>query len=284
MDEYHVRRCPATPELDGNWDNPVWQRAQTLTIDRFLSVTTERAQAQMRLLYDDQGIHGIFRSTERYVKCVHMDYQSNVFLDSCVEVFLRPKPDKGYVTFEMNCCGVYLTYHIADWTPKGDRFVDFTVIPWEVGQEAKVRGTFKGPIEEEIVDPLGLLTVPFFEDGGLGRDCGIEKCKRPLEGWSGVWVYVPHISHSYIRLGPGDGTWGTPEPSADDPCRRCKKTRVKTSGTMPDGKACASATCPEISDCVRRHSYWRGRPYNKMPWGDNCHDATDTILSDCCLK
>lgn len=161
MDEYHVRRCPATPELDGNWDNPVWQRAQTLTIDRFLSVTTERAQAEMRLLYDDQGIHGIFRSTERFMKCVHMDYQSNVFLDSCVEVFLRPKPDKGYVTFEMNCCGVYLTYYIADWTPKGDRFVDFTVIPWEVGQEAKVRGTFKGPIEEEIVDPT-TWTLQFF--------------------------------------------------------------------------------------------------------------------------
>ena len=163
VQEYCVHRAETAPAFTGDWSDPAWGQADTLTIERFLSVSVERPLAQARFLYDGEGIHGIYRSEERHVTCTHMEYQSNVFLDSCVEAFFRPKPDKGYVTFEMNCCSVYLTYYIADWTPKGDRFVDYTVIPEEVGREIRVLGSLQGqgPITQEIAEVTD-WTLQFF--------------------------------------------------------------------------------------------------------------------------
>lgn len=148
-----VRRAPETPDLHAPWDHPVWERAQTLEMNYFLHGFSDyRPVTHLRLLYDDAGLWGLYHLQDRHVLCTHMEYQSDVFMDTCVEAFIRPKPDKGYMTWEMNCCGQFLNYYIADWTPKPPRFVDYTVIPREVSAPCRIVGGFEGPIEQEITE------------------------------------------------------------------------------------------------------------------------------------
>jgi hypothetical protein len=140
-------------------------QADTLEIAVFQSSSSgHRPVTHLRLLHDGTHLHGLYHVRDQCILCTHMEYQSDVYMDSCVEAFIQPKPDKGYCNFEMNCCGVLLTYYIEDPTPKGDRFVKYTVIPWEAGREVKVYAPFQGPIAEEITDPVAWelrFSIPF---------------------------------------------------------------------------------------------------------------------------
>ncbi len=42
--------------------------------------------------------------------------------DSCVELFLEPKPGRGYFNFEFNCAGTLMACHVEDPTRAGRRF------------------------------------------------------------------------------------------------------------------------------------------------------------------
>lgn len=119
---------------------------------------------------------------------------------------------------------------------------------------------------------------------GVGTSCGIESCNRPKgdSGW--FWLYIWHLDHSYIRFPDGTGWWGTPDDTPNHPYRLCAQTRKKTRGKMPNGQSCESATCADITKCIRESNYWKENNYSPWPWGANCHDATDDILSKCCLR
>ena len=148
-------------------------------------------------------------------------------------------------------------------------------------------------------DPLGMVDGPNVyayvsgtptnrvDDYGLfwsaGRDCGIENCNRPLDAWPGWTVYLPHLHHSYIRFGPGEGyERGVKEPCPDHKNRKCRKTRIRNSGTLPDGTPCSSASCDQIKDCIRNSRF--RFPYSPWPGGNNCHSWVENTLKKCCLK
>ena len=111
--EYTVKRTlhPAASEAD--WDNPVWQAAETAVVAYDFGKTFEhRPDTRVRLLYDDNFIYGRFRVDDRHIRAEIRHDQEQVCTDSCVECFLRPAGCERYFNFEFNCLGVLLLYHI----------------------------------------------------------------------------------------------------------------------------------------------------------------------------
>lgn len=106
----------------------------------------------------------MFRVEDRYVRCVHLAYQSPVYRDSCVELFVEPVPGRGYFNFEVSCGGGLLTSHIVDPTRTGAGFARFTPLDEASGGRVGVRTSLSGPIDPERVGPLAwtaALRIPF---------------------------------------------------------------------------------------------------------------------------
>ncbi len=124
---YTIFPARKRPEFKGLWDGGAWQGAPVLEISHFRPESTDhRPVTQAKLLYGLEGLYGLFRVQDRYVRCVHRRYQDPVYNDSCVEFFVQPNVDKGYFNFEFNCGGTILASYIEDPTRSGGRFKVFT--------------------------------------------------------------------------------------------------------------------------------------------------------------
>ena len=160
--QYSIRKISAGLGLKADWNDPAWAGAQVLEIAQFRpESSSHRPQTSAKLLYSEQGICGIFRVQDRYVRCTRSNYFDEVCKDSCVEFFAQPKPDRGYFNFEFNCGGAFLCSYIIDpeRTPNG--FRAFTKLPWEVAGQIQVRASLPRIIEKEISEPT-LWTLQFF--------------------------------------------------------------------------------------------------------------------------
>jgi hypothetical protein len=160
--EYHVRCTALPPSLDDEWDSVAWSHAETLEVTHFRPESTaHRPRTDARLLHHRDGISGIFRVEDRFVRCVRTEYHSEVWKDTCVEFFAQPKPDRGYLNFEFNCGGAHLCSHIVNPERTPDGFKEFTRIPAELGRTVQVRSSLPRVVEPEITAPLA-WTLRFF--------------------------------------------------------------------------------------------------------------------------
>lgn len=161
-----VRKIANASKLDANWNNPAWGDAESVVINHFRPESSpHRPKTRARLLYDEQGIHGIFQVDDCYVLCKRTEYGSEVWKDGCVEFFAQPKPHAGYLNFEFNCGGAFLCSHIVDPTRTPDGFKQFTRVPWTVAQRIKVEAVLPRVITTELREPLTWTLkffVPFF--------------------------------------------------------------------------------------------------------------------------
>jgi len=163
---YSVRKlgeCVGSPTPD----DPVWNTAYTLEIVHFRpESSSHRPKTQARLLYDERGIHGLFRVQDQYVLCRRTNYGDEVWKDSCVEFFVRPSEDRGYLNFEFNCGGAFLCSYITNWerTPTGLK--EFSRIPACEAAQVRVRPSARGRIDPECVTAM-VWTLGFFIPFGL---------------------------------------------------------------------------------------------------------------------
>ena len=183
---YTVSRTASPIGLNGDWEAPAWATADTADIAVFRPESSEhRPRTQVRLLYDDTALHGIFRVEDQYVRCVHEGFQQPVCRDSCVEFFFKPDIGRGYMNLELSCGGSFLCYHVHDWRRIGDEgLAGFTPLSADLGQTIGVWHSLPRRIEPELSEPttwvlqfrLPLTVVEAFT-GDLG----------PLQGrrWSG---------------------------------------------------------------------------------------------------
>ena len=80
---YIVRFAAHQPALRGLWDGPAWMRADTLELAHFRPEGSGyRPKTCVKLLYTAEGIFGIFRVEDRYVRCVRTRYGDPVYKDS----------------------------------------------------------------------------------------------------------------------------------------------------------------------------------------------------------
>ena len=151
---YTIRQATARPHLDGAWDSPVWSKADTAQITWFHPKSSDHhPDTRVRVLYSDEGLHVIFRVQDRYVRCLANEYMGPVYKDACAEFFVRPRPDKGYFNFEMNCGGTLLLSYIEDATKTDKGFKKYQDVPEEIGSRVEVYHSMPSTVDPEIAEP-----------------------------------------------------------------------------------------------------------------------------------
>ena len=122
-------RVGKPPVLDGRWDSEIWRDVPPLTVAHFHPRSSiHRPIAEAKIVHSDEGIHVLFRVLDRFVRSAHAGFQAPVWKDSCVEFFVRPRGDGGYLNFEMNAGGSLLVSFIEDWTRAPGGFKKFAML------------------------------------------------------------------------------------------------------------------------------------------------------------
>jgi hypothetical protein len=209
--KYTVRRASVTPAMEPNWQDPIWGRAEALEVQHFRPESSDhRPRTSARLLHTAQGIHGILKINDRYVRCVRTNYWDEVWKDSCVEFFAQPRPDRGYFNFEFNCGGAFLCSYITNPERAPGGFKAFAKLPASIGKTIQARSSLPQRIEPELQEPVVwtlAFYIPFavFEPyiGKLGPVSGqvwrgnfykcADECSHPhWASWSPVDVFDFH--------------------------------------------------------------------------------------------
>jgi len=152
---YRIARCTAEPPLDKNWNDPAWSAARVVQIDQFRPESSDhRPRTSARFLYTNDGICGIYKIDDQYVRSVRTEYCSDVWKDSCVEIFVQPRSDQGYFNLEMNAGGSHLTWYIEDPTRDTSGLKKWTAVPTEVGTTIQIRSSLPKIIDPEITKPI----------------------------------------------------------------------------------------------------------------------------------
>ncbi len=207
------------PEFQGVWDGPVWRKAPAITIAEFRPESSEhRPVTHVKLLYSLEGIFGLFRVQDQYVRCVHRRFQDPVYKDSCVEFFVQPSGDKGYFNFEFNCGGTMLASYIEDPTRAGSGFRSFKRLTKRDRRLVHVYHSMPDMVEPELENPttwylefyihyallekyIGPLDI---NPGGIWRanlfKCGDQTSHPHWAAWSAVDTLNFHLPHCFGAL------------------------------------------------------------------------------------
>jgi hypothetical protein len=166
LPRYTIRHTRVRPEMCGRWSGPVWAQADTLQVAHFRPESRDfYPQTSAKLLYDADGIYGIFDVQDRYVRCTRVGYLASVWQDSCVEFFVQPKRDRGYFNFEFNCGGSLLCSYVVDPARgPGGELADATRLPASIGKQVQIYHSLPQVVDPEIAEPTAWVLefyVPF---------------------------------------------------------------------------------------------------------------------------
>ncbi|MCR8924386.1 carbohydrate-binding family 9-like protein [Dasania sp. GY-MA-18] len=209
MSHYNVKYTALAPALKADWQDPLWQLAATIPIAQFREESSShRPITEAKLLYSDDGIHGIFQVQDRYVRCVQQNFQDLVCKDSCVEIYFHPKSDRGYLNFEISGNGTLLSYYITNAERAPGGFKEFVKITEQQGQQVAIISSLPKVVEPEISEattwtlqffvPFSLLTHYVGELGSIkGQQwrCNLFKCgdETSHPHWAS-WQPVPELN------------------------------------------------------------------------------------------
>jgi hypothetical protein len=148
---YNVLTANQSPEMYGLWDGAAWHNVPALEVDNFRPESSaHRPQTLCKLLYDQETLYGIFRVDDQYVRCVNTGFQADVYKDSCVELFLKPKTTGGYFNFEFNCGGALLASYVTDPTRIEGRVKECTPLAPEDDCQIRRYSNLPVVVEPEI--------------------------------------------------------------------------------------------------------------------------------------
>jgi hypothetical protein len=216
---YFVAWADPLPRLAAAWDDPAWHGAETVGLNCFRPEgSAHRPRTSLRLLHNGRALRGIYQVHDQYVRSIRTRYFDQVWKDSCVEIFLQPKPGGGYFNLEMNAGGAHLCSYIEDPERVPDGFKKSTPLPAEIGARIEVRSSLPGIVEPEITEPVTWqlnFFAPFevFElyTGALGEvrgqrwrgnfyKCGDESSHPHWGSWAPLEVLNFHTPHSFGTL------------------------------------------------------------------------------------
>ncbi len=79
-EKYIVRYAPTKPECGKAFGSPPWNAAEELELTRFRPEGSgHKPRTSVKLLYDDTGLHGIFKVIEPLLRCVKTHYGDQVY-------------------------------------------------------------------------------------------------------------------------------------------------------------------------------------------------------------
>jgi len=168
-----VRATRERPRLEDAWDGAAWARAETLELAHFRPEgSAHRPRTRARLLHTGDGLAGIFRVEDRYVRSVHRSFGDPVCEDSCVEIFLQPRGDRGYLNFEWNAGGALLASHVTDPRRVGGALAASTRLGEDDARRVQMRSSLPPLVEPERRDPVDWQLTFFIPLGVLERYVG----------------------------------------------------------------------------------------------------------------
>lgn len=115
---YTIHRAGVELEIDGRLDETAWVAAPG--VGRFLFpwwTEGEKEQTVAKLLWDDEYLYAAFVCEDAHIWAEHVQRDSAVYRDDCVEVFTVPNTDepRTYYNIEMNALGIFLDqFHPQD--------------------------------------------------------------------------------------------------------------------------------------------------------------------------
>ncbi len=152
--------------IDGNWNKPEWDEANTLELLHFLGDTPDfKSEVKAKMMYDEKNLYVIFKVFDRFVRCKEENINDNVWEDSCVEFFFAPDGafPLRYFNLEINCMGVPLMRYNRVPRKDSEKLKVADIRQIEIGH------SIKDNIEGEITDtitwtveyrlPLDILTT-----------------------------------------------------------------------------------------------------------------------------
>ena len=155
IDHYRIFYTARVPEFQGLWDGGTWRDVSHLSVGCFRSEgSNHRPRTQCKLLYNKKSIFGIFRVEDQFVRCIHTDFQSDVWLDSCVEIFIQPKDSPGYFNFEFNCGGALLASYVTRPARVDGRLQGYTPLSPDDDRQIRRFASLVPRIEPELQTPL----------------------------------------------------------------------------------------------------------------------------------
>lgn len=165
---YTVRHTAAAPSLDAPWNDPQWEKAETLRIAHWLNGSVEglvdsghRPPTEARVLWDEKGLYVQWRVEDRYVRSIATEYRGKVWEDAAVEFFVAPVAGRGYFNFETNCSGTLLLSYHENKAYTGPSLRKAGGVPWELAQQVIIRPTMPPTVEPEIAEPV-TWTLAYF--------------------------------------------------------------------------------------------------------------------------
>lgn len=158
---YAVRRLPMASASPLPSDSPVWRETDPVSVAcplRLAPADGESEQHQprveVRVRYAEDALFLCFQVDDRYVRAVETKIHGRVWEDACVEFFVQPKPERGYVNFEINCGGTLLVaYHEhPDWP--GADVTDPGLMPMEQVSLVQIEASMPRTVDPEIAEPV----------------------------------------------------------------------------------------------------------------------------------
>jgi len=173
LPEYTVRLANPLPGLGEGWDHPAWARAATAEVNNFRPEGSAHSpRTLVRLLHGKDGIRGVFHIDDQYVRSTRTEYLGQVWKDSCVEFFMKPRVDRGYFNLEMNAGGAHLCYYVEDPTRTPAGLKKFTPLPREDGCQIQVCSSLPKIVDPEVREPLSWELNFFIPHGVLEKYVG----------------------------------------------------------------------------------------------------------------
>ncbi len=165
MQTYTVQRVEEPVALDRPWNSAVWAHADTAEVAHVRPESTDHhPETRLRLLYDAERLYGLFQVHDRYVRSRHTRFLDPVYTDSCVEIFLQPRPGRGYLNFEFNAGGAFLISHITDPARVPGGFREYRKVAPADGATVRTRASLPAVVEPERVGPCVwtlAFSIPF---------------------------------------------------------------------------------------------------------------------------
>ncbi len=170
---YTIQRAVAAPELEGRWDGAAWGATPVLRIDRFHPRSSDHHPlTEAKLLHDDDVLYALFLVKDRFVRCVHTEYESDTYKDSCVELFLQPAGRQGYFALEVNCGGAFSLRFIEDPTRTPNRFAKWTAVSAADARRVRIAHAMPSRVEPERREPTPWWVEIAWPRGVMEPYCG----------------------------------------------------------------------------------------------------------------
>ena len=119
-------------------------------------------ETRFYMLHDNEALTVQFCVKDAHVRSVQTEYQSPVYTDSCVELFVQPVKGKGYFNVEINAGGTLLLTYIEDPTRVPGGFAAFTRVDRVWGNQVQIRSSLPPVVEPERATDWSLrYRIPF---------------------------------------------------------------------------------------------------------------------------